>query len=327
MRRALPPIAALSLWPVSVFAAEPCRFDHQQLFFVGTAVEQALCLTRRVRAYGELDPAANSLPPPLDKLVGTIADISVPQLRAYLLAGGRGESTLGGSLDRPVSRAMAGDPHAPLARYFVIHDTSTPALGADAFPEDIDRASWPHNKLDSWIAGDKSHAHVFISRTGESATAVDFFEPWRATKFESQDTLLRRKGLFLHIELVMPRRYDRDGSVANEALAPEPGFPQAQYERLALVYVAASVRAGQWLIPAFHAVLDTGRVDAHDDPQNFSIELFAAALARALTDIHAGHAAAERYVPFPTGFDGQSHRTAFRSSLVNATSTNLKETI
>ncbi|HXY90235.1 MAG TPA: hypothetical protein VEH75_06405, partial [Xanthobacteraceae bacterium] len=48
----------------------------------------------------------------------------------------------------------------------------------------------------------------------------------------------------------------------------------AQYEKLALVYIVASRRAGRWLIPAFHAVLDEGIYDKHDDPQNFDFATF-----------------------------------------------------
>jgi hypothetical protein len=33
-------------------------------------------------------------------------------------------------------------------------------------------------------------------------------------------------------------------------------------------------RAGRWLIPAFHAVIDEGIYDKHDDPQNFEFAVF-----------------------------------------------------
>ena len=42
----------------------------------------------------------------------------------------------------------------------------------------------------------------------------------------------------------------------NDAQAPTPGFTAAQYDGLALLYVIASVRAGAWLVPAFHAPID-----------------------------------------------------------------------
>jgi len=60
-----------------------------------------------------------------------------------------------------------------------------------------------------------------------------------------------------------------------DATAPTPGFTAAQLDRLALTYVAASVRRGQWMIPAFHAAIDVGLPNAHDDPQNFDLKLWA----------------------------------------------------
>ncbi len=271
--------------PPVVLAAQPCRFNHQDLMFEGSSSEQARCLLRNVRPYGELDAPLAALPAPLDKLIGTTPEITLSTLRAYLTAHAITEAMLGGSLELALSYAKAGDANAPHARYFVIHDTSKPALGERKFPRAINQASWSYNKLNRWLEGDKSRAHVFISRTGQSVTPVNFSEAWRATKFEMQDTLLRRKGLFLHIELVTPRRNDPDGPKSNNALAPPEGFPAAQYERLALVYLAASLRSGVWMIPAFHAVLDAGRVDAHDDPQNFSTLRFGEALAQLLTEL------------------------------------------
>ena len=64
----------------------------------------------------------------------------------------------------------------------------------------------------------------------------------------------------------------------NDFQAPVPGFTPAQYDALALVYVVASVRAGRWLIPAFHAVIDEGIRNKHDDPQNFELQAFADSL-------------------------------------------------
>jgi hypothetical protein len=46
-------------------------------------------------------------------------------------------------------------------------------------------------------------------------------------------------------------------------------------ERLALVYLAASLRRKQWMVPAFHAALDAGIQGGHDDPQNFDLNKFA----------------------------------------------------
>ncbi len=275
-------------------AAEPCAFDHQQLTFIGTPAQQAHCLVRQVLAYGELGAPLAALPPPLEVLVGQPAQIPLSALQANLAARGIDVREIGGPLVPGVSHAKAGDPAAPMAGYFVIHDTSTPALGNAEFPADIDQPSWEHNHLERWLEGERSRAHIFIARTGASVTPVDFDEPWRATKFEMQDTLLRRKGLFLHVELVQPRRNDPAGPEANEALSPQPGFTNAQYQRLALVYVAASLRRGQWLVPAYHAVLDAGRVDGHDDPQNFRLEDFSQAVASLLEQLRPSAAGPAR---------------------------------
>ena len=100
------------------------------------------------------------------------------------------------------------------------------------------------------------------------------------------------KGLFLHVELIQPRRaLERGYGRRNDFLAPDPGFSPAQYDSLALVYMVASVRAGFWLIPAFHAVLDEGIRNKHDDPQNFELEAFARSLdaaGRRIAHAHRG---------------------------------------
>ncbi len=57
-----------------------------------------------------------------------------------------------------------------------------------------------------------------------------------------------------------------------DEFAPDPGFTTPQVERLALLNVCASVRAGGWLVPAYHCVLDEGIKDGHDDPQKFSLD-------------------------------------------------------
>ncbi len=49
-----------------------------------------------------------------------------------------------------------------------------------------------------------------------------------------------------------------NGPPGNDNFAPEPGFTDAQYEKLALLYAVASRRSGSWMIPVYHAVLDKG---------------------------------------------------------------------
>ena len=120
-------------------------------------------------------------------------------------------------------------------------------------------------------------------------TAVGFssiLPPKRfGTKFARDNLQESAKGLQLHVELVQPRRSDPDGKIGNDAIAPEPGFTESQLDRLALLYLAASVRRGEWLVPAFHADLDAGIPDAHDDPQNFDLKLWGKRLAVLLKDV------------------------------------------
>jgi TonB family protein len=105
----------------------------------------------------------------------------------------------------------------------------------------------------------------------------DYSVAWRATKFEKAAEFGGAlQGLFLHNELIQPR-----GSVpghSNDARTPDPAFTSAQYDRLALVYVIASVRAERWLVPAFHAAIDAQIPNGHDDPLNFDIDSFARSL-------------------------------------------------
>jgi hypothetical protein len=88
------------------------------------------------------------------------------------------------------------------------------------------------------------------------------------------------RGLFLHSELVQPRRSAPGHGWRNDVRTPDPAFTAAQYDRLALLYTIASVRRGEWLIPAFHAAIDAEIPNGHDDPLNFDIGSFADSLDR-----------------------------------------------
>ena len=64
--------------------------------------------------------------------------------------------------------------------------------------------------------------------------------------------------------------------------------------RLALLFICASVRKGEWLVPAFHACIDEkieyfedGRwkKDSHDDPQNFELSKFTNEVLRLLVSL------------------------------------------
>jgi hypothetical protein len=271
----------------------PCAFDDASLSYTGTPREQARCLLRPVLTGGHLGPSLKKLPAPLDKIIGQRLNVDKAAFQRYLLDHNIGEADIGGSLSDALSPANLIEPNAPLARYFVIHDVSTPNYMEAPFPQDINEATWMWNDLSlRWI--NKKVTHVYINRLGESVTAVDFKtqlpDPNHGTKFARDHLRNRGKGLYLHVELVQPRRTDPQGSPKNDALAPTPGFTDAQLERLALVYIAASVRRGEWLIPAFHAAIDVGIPDAHDDPQNFDTTRWASQLRALLKSIKATRA-------------------------------------
>jgi len=78
--------------------------------------------------------------------------------------------------------------------------------------------------------------------------------------------------------MIQPRRSAPGRGRRNDARSPDPAFTPAQYERLALLYVIASVRAERWLVPAFHAAIDAQIFNGHDDPLNFNIDSFASSL-------------------------------------------------
>jgi len=255
----------------------PCGFDVATLAFAGDPLTQARCLLRPVAEGGVLSQRPAVLPDTLANLIGQPVGDLKPRLRRYLAAHRVGDAAIGGSVDAPLSHARDDDPAAPAARYFVLHDTSTPWLGdAASFPPDPDRAL---NDL-AQFAGPDAVAHMFVDRNGQTLLGHDFRTPWRATQFEVRRLGVAARGLFLHTEFAQPRRHDPAGAAHNDLIAPLPGFTDAQYAQMALLYAAASARRGDWLIPAFHAALDEGMAGAHDDPQHFEIARFAAALER-----------------------------------------------
>ena len=262
----------------------PCNFDPDKLRFAGTPAEQAACLLTPVEKFGKLGTKLDALPAAIADYVGRpngLPDSEGLRRLTQELQERNLAQDFGSAIDHPVSFAQKDEFVSRSATYFVIHDTSSPNYMGRAFPDDIDKDA-NINNLGRYVCANKiERAHVFINRSGEIMLGHDFEIPWRATKFEMAtefDTALR--GLFLHTELIQPRRREPGRGWANDFQAPSPGFSLAQYDALALVYVVASVRAGYWLIPAFHGVLDEGIWDKHDDPQNFDLPAFAGSLEK-----------------------------------------------
>ena len=274
--------------PVTLKNMGPCAFDPVSLSFAGDPAEQARCLLTPVKPVGRLGQPLTQLPEVLAVRVGQPAGLPDRDNLRRWLADRNLEDPLGASLVRKVAYARDNDPLSRPATYFVIHDTSSPNFGSLPWPRNIDADTKINNLNRYRCANDIERAHVFISRGGAVLLAHDFEVPWRATKFEMAtnfDGAL--KGLFLHVELIQPRRRDPKYGRGNDFLAPTPGFSPAQYDALALIYVVASVRAGFWMVPAFHAVLDEGIQNKHDDPQNFELDAFASSLSRLLKMLDA----------------------------------------
>lgn len=274
------------LKPVILKDMGPCRFDLDFMRFAGEPVDEARCLLTPVEKFGKLGAPIETLPDILTERVG--GSFGLPDreaLRALLRERGL-EWEFGETLSRPVAHAHDGDPISTSARYLVIHDTSAPNFRGRPWPNDIDRDGSINNLARYQCDNKIERAHVFINRTGKILLAHDFEVPWRATKFEMAVQFASAlKGLFLHVELIQPRRREPRRGWNNDFQAPMPGFSRAQYDALALTYTVASLRAGFWLIPAFHGVLDEGIYDKHDDPQNFQLQAFVESLEKLLVEL------------------------------------------
>ena len=226
--------------------------------------------------------------------MGKSVDLPAQAALAALLRDRGATEDLVATLAQPVSHAHDNDPLSRPATYMVFHDTSTPNYRTQPWPVSIDDDPKINNLSRYECSNDIERAHVFINRGGKIFLAHDFSVPWRATKFESAKNFgSALKGLFLHVELIQPRRALKGYGRRNDFLAPTPGFSQAQYDSLALVYTVASRRAGFWMIPAFHSVLDEGIRNKHDDPQNFDLAQFAQSLDALIGELRTRTAAAD----------------------------------
>jgi hypothetical protein len=256
-----------------------CAFDPQTLSFAGGPTDQAKCLMRGMDATRNLVPTLERLPPALANRIGRYTGLPTREVLSTFLSKQDLEWDFAAYLWQPLSRAHDNDPNAPNARYFVIHDTSGPSFGHRAFPAEMDVDPKINNLAGFKCRDGWGPAHVVVNRLGAMLLSHELAIPWRATKFErASDFDGALKGLFIHIELIQPRRSASGHGQRNDAEAPTASFSAAQYDRLALLYAIASVRAGHWLIPAFHAAIDSHIRNGHDDPLNFDIDSFAASL-------------------------------------------------
>ena len=253
-------------------ARDRCGFDFGRGQYAGSDLEQARCLVpefigpRTVRVAP--GPPRRSLGQPLETLVGTGVSLDKRAVAAFLRSERLG--ALAEGLDRPLSRTARGDP----ARYFVVHGTNDNVV-TKPFPAD-DAPAMTRLGL-TWEDGRTWRAHAWVNRLGAVRVTYDFGRrPTRSsTKFEAAHNELW--GLFLHTEVTQPRKAPAS-SPTSDIYVPVPAFTQAQYRAVAVLYMVASVRAGRWLVPAYHVAIDQGIPGGHDDPQHFSLERFSAAL-------------------------------------------------
>jgi hypothetical protein len=269
-------LAAAQLFAPPAKPAPPvdCRFDSASLTFAGSPVEQARCLLRHVEPGGSA-AAEGELPPTLSALIGQRPQIDFVRLASALRHA---------HIPLPAATPVSETSDHRRALYFVIHDTSSPYLGDAPFAPGFDRLV-RYNDMNRFLGKD-AVAHIFNDRLGRVSVGHDFEVGWRATKLESAVGEASR-GRFLHVENVQPRRKDSAGTSGNDRIAPVPGFTRRQYKTLALLYVLASARLGQWMIPAFHANIDRGIPLAHDDPQHFDLAAFDAEVARWLSRLRS----------------------------------------
>ena len=203
---------------------KPCPFDQSRLSFVGSPVQQAGCLLRFVEQLGKVDDTPATLPAVLAGLLGApeTMDVTKAQLRSYLQRHAIAESTVGGSLDDPVCRADTDNPSKPLARYFVIHDTSTKLSSGQTFdPNFINTASWSGNKLSSQPRG---KTHIYITRLGETLTDADYHTPRQRRSLNC----IHRTRAFGGYFCTMSSCSQRMGRGASNADSPDPGFTKHQ---------------------------------------------------------------------------------------------------
>ena len=280
----------LSILPSAAWS-KGCTWDNTTVRYQGTALEQAKCLLRSVGKGGTVADTEAQLPAHLAARIGQPVSVGRSALRRYLATQGIQETSLGGGLDDPLS-TTEGEPAHP-ALYFVIHDTSNILCTREDFPDGSDAPDAPWNQAALWQSS--AQAHLFLTRDGAaySPQGRTFSTPWRATKHEMSIGVSTR-GRFLHIENVQLRRPELDndaslinaeGHCANDRIAQSPGFTSRQMHLLGLTYIAASLRAGHWLIPAYHAVIDAPYPGGHDDPQNFDLRLWSETVDAAVADI------------------------------------------
>ena len=126
----------------------PCKFNADTFQFAGKPMDQAKCLLRPNFIGGVLGEQLKELPHPLHELIGKKVKVRKDRLKAYLRRSGIDEATIGGPVDDQLAKAVLPSGEQIQSLYFVIHDTSSPFLKDEPFPEGFDfDQNWRGNKL------------------------------------------------------------------------------------------------------------------------------------------------------------------------------------
>lgn len=250
-----------------------CQFNKSREQFRGDKATQLNCLLRRVKIRGAgADP--QPIPAWLTNNVWEVPKVTADKLAAYL-----SERNLSQSVTVPGPQISR-----PRLRYFVIHDTSSPEINGTNLPAEIDTPEYNRRLLCCAFSSVRKKVNLIIGRDGASRLTIDWGapRPSAATKIEMNSRAASARPIFVHVENIQPRAKPA-GSWA--WIAPDPGLTPAQEERLALAYIVASVRAGRWLMPAYHFNIDAGLPDGHDDPQKMNLPGWTAQVEKIVGEI------------------------------------------
>jgi len=163
---------------------------------------------RRVKPQGS-GSVAQEIPASFMDRIEQPVEIDRATFRQYLEEAGIAEADIGGDLDGGMPAATRPDGTKAPARYFVIHDTSSPELeGVSSFPDSIDEATWPGNKISppSW-SDTANRVHAIVNRAGASRGFRDFEDPRSSLgiKLEQNNFAPASKNVFIHVENIQPR--------------------------------------------------------------------------------------------------------------------------
>ena len=249
---------------VSIGQTASAKFNWQELKYEGTKKEQLELLLQKPMFRGWVKHGKPIIDSVFSEMITKPILVTPQMLQNYLLKNNIAYSYIGEEIEKPL--ASIKNPHTgkpESVKYFIIHDVSFEEPKQFDFPADIDSLSHEANQFEYRDKVQKRKkvflANIFINRLGSSKTYVTFEKPCLTTKFERADANknFSLKGLFIGVELVQQRIRSRKVAEYFDK-APEPGFTDQQYERLALIYIIASIRKGDWLIPAYHIVIDGG---------------------------------------------------------------------